>query len=131
MDRSKFNKIAIIVMGLAFLGSSLVGLGGMIATSFNQPAPQESAAQSQNSQLKTQEQGFMTVLRREPKNQTALRGLVETRMQLGDIPGTRSALKQLIELNPKDKRYKELLAAIDQQIANTQKTNSTKSPQPK
>lgn len=118
-------------MGLAFLGSSLVGLGGMIATSFNQPAPQESAAQSQNSQLKTQEQGFMTVLRREPKNQTALRGLVETRMQLGDIPGTRSALKQLIELNPKDKRYKELLAAIDQQIANTQKTNSTKSPQPK
>jgi cytochrome c-type biogenesis protein CcmH/NrfG len=128
MDRTKINKTLIIASGVAVLGSSLVGLGGMIATSLNQPAVQENAQQSQDSQLKTQEKGFMSVLQREPKNHTALRGLVQIRLQLGDIAGTRSALGELIKLDPANKEYKELLAAIDKQIADSKKAASTAKP---
>jgi predicted Zn-dependent protease len=133
MDRTKANKIIIIVSGLAFLASSLLGLGGIIATSFNQPAAKENASQSQSSQLNAQEKGYIAVLQREPKNKTALEGLtkiVATRMQLGDVPGTRASLQKLIEFEPENKTYKELLTAVDKQIADAKKAGNTKSAQP-
>ena len=87
MENSKksiWTKVFIIGSGIAFLGSSLLGLTNMISGSLDKPVPSENAAQSQNAQLQAEEKGFVTVLKREPNNQTALRGLVEIRMQLGD-----------------------------------------------
>lgn len=92
----------------------------------NQPAANENAAQSQNAQLQAEEKGFATVLKREPNNQTALRGLVEIRMRRGDIPGTKAAIEQLVKLNPTDVQYKELLAAINKQVADTKKVGTLK-----
>ena len=129
--KSPLTKIFIIGSGIAFLASSLMGLGSLIGNSIDKPAAQENTAQSQNAQLQAEEKGFATVLQREPNNQTALRGLVAIRMRRGDISSTRAALAQLIKLNPTDTQYKELLAAIDKQVADSKKMGTLKTTDPK
>ena len=127
MENSKKSictKVFIIGSGIAFLGSSLLGVGSMISQSIDRPAPSEDAAQSQNAQLQVEEKGFATVLAREPNNQTALRGLVEIRMQRGDIPGTKAALEQLVRTNPTNVQYKEFLAAVNKQMAEPKKVGT-------
>jgi cytochrome c-type biogenesis protein CcmH/NrfG len=134
MENSKksiWTKVFIIGSGIAFLGSSLLGLTNMISQSLDKPVPSENAAQSQNAQLQAEEKGFATVLNREPNNQTALRGLVEIRMQRGDVPGTKAALEQLVKLNPTNQQYKEFLAAIDKQVTDTKKVGTLKTASPK
>jgi predicted Zn-dependent protease len=131
MEKSNLKKIFVIGSGMAFLGSSVIGLSSTIGSSLNQPVVNENAAQSQNAQLKAEEQGFEGVLKREPNNQTALRGLVELRMRRGDIPGTKTAVERLVKLNPTNEQYKGLLVAIDQQIAQTKKVGTLKPTEPK
>ncbi|WP_373544174.1 tetratricopeptide repeat protein [Chamaesiphon sp.] len=134
MENSKksiWTKVFIIGSGIAFLSSSLLGLTNMMSQSLDKPLPSENAAQSQNAQLQAEEKGFATVLKREPNNQTALRGLVEIRMQRGDIPGTKAALEQLVKLNPSNKQYQEFLAAINKQIAEPKKVGTLKPTEPK
>jgi hypothetical protein len=124
MEKNKFTKIFVILAGLAFLGSSVAGLSGSIGSSMNEPAATEKAAQSQSAQLAAEEKGFAAVLQREPNNQTALKGLVSIRLHRGDIAGTRTALAQLVKLNPTERQYKELLEAIDKQVADTKKVGT-------
>jgi Flp pilus assembly protein TadD len=130
MEKSNLTKIFVIGSGAAFLASSVVGLSGLIGSSIDRPTATENATQSQNAQLQAEEKGFVTVLKREPNNQTALRGLVEIRMRRGDIAGTRETLAQLVKLNPTDPQYKEFLAAIDKQIADTKKVGTLKPAEP-
>jgi Flp pilus assembly protein TadD len=130
MEKSNLTKIFVIGSGAAFLASSVVGLSGLIGSSSDRPTATENATQSQNAQLQAEEKGFVTVLKREPNNQTALRGLVEIRMRRGDIAGTRETLAQLVKLNPTDPQYKEFLAAIDKQIADTKKVGTLKPAEP-
>jgi cytochrome c-type biogenesis protein CcmH/NrfG len=120
------TKVFVIGSGMAFLASSLLGIGGLIGSSFNQPAKNENAAQSQNAQLKAEENGFVAVLKREPNNQTALRGLIEIRMRTGDAPGTKAALEQLVKLNPTNQQYKEFLTVLNKQVADTKKVGTLK-----
>jgi len=117
MQKNKFTKVFVIISGIAFLASSGIGISSMIGESIDRPAQNQNTAQSQNAQLQAEEKGFATVLKREPNNQTALRGLVEIRMQRGDVPGTKAALEQLVKLNPTNKQYKEFLDAVNTQIA--------------
>jgi hypothetical protein len=125
------TKVFIIGAGMAFLASSVSGLSGLIATSLNgTPASEENTTQSQSAQLQAEEKGFLAVLQREPNNQTALRGLVQLRMQRGDIPGTKTALEQLVKAYPNEKSYKEVLDAVNKQIADTKKVGTLKSPEP-
>jgi thioredoxin-like negative regulator of GroEL len=131
MATSKLTKAFVLASGISFLSSSVLGLSGLIGRSVNQPAASENTAQSQNAQLKTEEKGFLTVLKREPNNQTALRGLVEIRMRTGDAPGTKAALEQLVKLNPTNKQYKEFLIALNKQLTDTKKVGTLKSTEPK
>jgi cytochrome c-type biogenesis protein CcmH/NrfG len=134
MENSKksiLTKVFILGSGIAFFASSAMGLSRLYGSSANQPADNEKAVQSQNAQLQAEEKGFVTVLKREPNNQTALRGLVEIRMRRGDVTGTRAALAQLVKLNPTDNQYKELLAAIDKQVAETKNVGTLKPTEPK
>jgi hypothetical protein len=127
MGQSKAQKVIVIISGIAFLGSSIAGVGGLIASSLQEPTAKENPAQSQNAQLDAQEKGFLAVLQREPKNPTAIRGLgeiIEMRMQQGDVPGTRATLTELIKIDPTNQKYKEFLAAIDKQIADTKKVGT-------
>jgi hypothetical protein len=126
MEKNKFTKILVILAGLAFLGSSVAGLSGSIGSSMNEPAATEKAAQSQSAQLAAEEKGFTAVLQREPNNQTALKGLVSIRLHRGDIAGTRTALAQLVKLNPSERQYQELLTAIDKQIMEGKNTGNVK-----
>jgi cytochrome c-type biogenesis protein CcmH/NrfG len=121
--KSIWTKVFILGSGIAFLGTSLLSVSGMISSS-NQPT--ENATQSQNAQLQAEEKGFATVLKREPNNQTALRGLVQIRLRQGDAPGTKAALEQLVKLNPSNKEYKDFLAAIDKQVAESKNVGTLK-----
>ena len=126
MATSKLTKVFVLASGMAFLSSSLLGLGGLFGSSLNKPVATKNPAQSQNAQFKVEEKGFLTVLKREPNNQTALRGLVEIRMRTGDAPGTKAALEQLVKLNPTNNQYKEFLAALNKQLADTKKVGTLK-----
>ena len=131
MATSKLTKAFVLASGMAFLSSSVLGIGGLIGTSLNKPVASQNTAQSQNAQFQSEEKGFLTVLKREPNNQTALRGLVEIRMRTGDAPGTKAALEQLVKLNPTNNQYKEFLAALNKQLADTKKVGTLKPTEPK
>jgi hypothetical protein len=124
--KSILTKIVVIGSGISFLVGSILGIGGMISSSLDRPAANENAAQSQNAQLQAEEKGFAAVLQREPNNQTALKGLVSIRMRRGDVPGTKAALERLVKLNPTDTQYKELLDAIDKQVAESKNVGTLK-----
>ncbi len=130
MQQNKFTKIFVLIAGMAFLGSSILGVSGMISQS-NRPTASENATQSQNAQLQAEEKGFVTVLQREPNNQTALRGLVQIRLRRGDAPGTKAALEQLVKLNPTNKEYKDFLAALNKQMAEPKNVGTLKPTEPK
>ena len=132
MQQNKFTKIFVLIAGIAFLSSSILGISGMMSQS-NQPTASENASQSQNAQLKASEKGFLTVLKREPNNQTALRGIGEIinfRMQQKDILGTKSLLEELIKVNPSKKEYKDFLDAVNKQIADSKKVGTLKPTEP-
>ena len=129
--KSTLTKVFVIGSGIAFLASSLMGIGGLISRSIDRPAQNENAAKSQNAQLQAEEKGFATVLKREPNNQTALRGLVQIRMRQGDAPGTKAALEQLVKLNPTNKEYKEFLAALNKQLSESKNVGTLKPTEPK
>jgi hypothetical protein len=129
MDKKTITKVVVLLSGVAFLGSSVAGIGGLIASSLQKPNPTENAAQSQDAQLLAQEKGFLGVLKREPNNPTALKGAIEIwriRIDQGDAKGVKTTIEGLVKSDPKNKTYKELLAAIDKQIADTKKVGNLK-----
>ncbi|TVQ10812.1 MAG: Tfp pilus assembly protein PilF [Leptolyngbya sp. DLM2.Bin27] len=71
---------------------------------------------SMQAELEAQARGYELVLEREPDNQTALEGLVDTRIQLNDIEGVVGPLERLVELNPAVPDYAVLLAQTKQQL---------------
>jgi predicted Zn-dependent protease len=112
--KKKLQRILILASGLAFLGSTGVFLIGV----FNNPSPSNPEIQTQTDsveeKLKQQEKGYEAVLQREPNNPAALQGLVETRLQMGNLQGAIEPTKKLIEIYPNEPKLKELLAAIEQ-----------------
>jgi hypothetical protein len=134
MDNKKITKVVVLLSGLAFLGSSVAGIGGLIASSLKQSDQKANTAHSQDAQLQAQEKGFLGVLKREPNNPTALRGAIEIwrlRIDKGDAQGVKTMIEGLVKSNPKNKVYKELLAAIDKTIAETKKVGTLKSTEQK
>jgi predicted Zn-dependent protease len=125
------TKVFIIGSGMSFLASSLLGIGGLMSKSIDQAETKQNTAQSQNAQLQLEEKGFLAVLQREPNNQTALKGLVEIRMRTGDAPGTKTALEQLVKLNPTNQQYQEFLTVLNKQIADAKKVGTLKPTEPK
>ena len=131
MENNKLTKVLVVVAGIAFLGSSVAGLSGLIASSINEPAASEKSSQPQNAQLEAEEKGFLGVLQREPNNQTALKGLVQIRLQRGDVSGTKTILERLVKTNPGNKQYQEFLDAVNKQIADTKKVGTLNTTEPK
>ena len=108
-----------VVMGLAFLafvGISLAPLlsgifqGGPAVVSSPSPSVAVSPGAKSKEQLEDQARGYESVLQREPDNATALRGLLETRLALGDVKGAIAPLEKLAKLNPNESLYSVLLA---------------------
>lgn len=118
-----FMKIVLILAVIALVGGSMVP----IIAAFNDSQQSGNTASNtgnsdsnQKSKLEDTARGYELVLQREPENQTALRGLLETRLQLlrlgqGDIKGVITPLEKLSKLNPEETRYAVLLAQAKQQ----------------
>jgi Flp pilus assembly protein TadD len=114
-----------IVMGLAllaFLGISIAPLlsglfpSNQTAPVASSPTPSATASPAaKKEELELQAKGYEAVLQREPENPTALRGLLETQLTLGDVKGAIAPLEKLTKLNPNETYYAVLLAQAKQQ----------------
>jgi tetratricopeptide (TPR) repeat protein len=117
--------VVLLLAVVAFIGVSMIPLIGAINDS--QPsggntatAPGQAAAALEKTKLEDQARGYELVLQREPENQTALKGLLEARLQLlsqgqGNIQGIIQPLEKLAALNPQNTEYTILLAQAKQQ----------------
>jgi tetratricopeptide (TPR) repeat protein len=113
--------IVLIIAVVAFAGLSMAPLLGnafgrdRTAQAPNDANPVDTTAAART-ELETRAKGFELVLQREPDNQTALRGLVDAKIQLGDIKGVIEPLEKLAALNPDQTEYSVLLAQAKQQV---------------
>ncbi|GAP99146.1 tetratricopeptide repeat protein [Leptolyngbya sp. NIES-2104] len=111
--------IVLIVATVGLLGVTMLPL---ITSAFtnpqaNKPSPSPSeAATPQKADVEARARGYEEVLKREPENPTALRGLLEARLQLGDVKGVIDPLEKLAKLNPNQTEYGVLLAQAKQQL---------------
>jgi tetratricopeptide (TPR) repeat protein len=120
IKRNRWLVGTVLTLALAaFLSLSLLPILGSNSTrradgNANSDQPLDPA--SMQAELESQARGYELVLEREPENQTALEGLVDTRIQMGDIEGVVEPLQKLVELNPDVTDYAVLLAQTKQQI---------------
>jgi tetratricopeptide (TPR) repeat protein len=129
-------QIVLVLAIAAFIGVSMIpiigGLNNPQSVSENTTSnPTNSPASNQKSQLADEVRGYELVLQREPENQTALKGLVQARLQLlsqkgrgevkpADIQAVIEPLEKLAKLNPQQSEYGVLLAQAKQQIADNE-----------
>jgi tetratricopeptide (TPR) repeat protein len=109
--------LVVAVSLLALTGFSLFPLfnlvldgGAAVATEPNR------LSTAQTSQVQAQAQGYLQVLQKEPENQVALKGLLNARLQLGDIKGSLLPLEKIAALNPQISDYTVLLAQTKQYL---------------
>lgn len=119
-NQSKTKTWILIVLGIIvilFLGVSVVPLlnnPGTPQQGTNNPANPNPTQPQED--LASKARGYEAVLEREPENQSALQGLLEVRIQQGDIEGALIPLEKLADLNPEQEAYRLLLAQGKQQI---------------
>ena len=115
MSRKRFKQIVTLVSIVSFFGSSAYGAVGAISSALKQPTEDATTASaSRESQLQAQVRGYEMVLKREPENQVALRGLVGVQLQRKNPQGASAPLQKLVQLNPGKQEYKTLLAQVKQ-----------------
>lgn len=109
--------LVVAVSLLALTGFSLFPLfnfvldgGAAVATQSNR------LSAAQTSQLQAQINGYTQVLQKEPENQVALKGLLDARLQLGDIKGSLVPLEKIAALNPQTPNYTVLVAQTKQYL---------------
>ena len=74
------------------------------------------ASQPIGTPLENQAFGYQLVLEREPDNQNALQGLLEVRLQQGNLAAAIASLERLGQLNPDQVQYRILLAEAKVQL---------------
>lgn len=120
VKRNRWLVVSVLVVAVgAFVALSVLpflSAGGDRATNTT-PQPGESTeAADMRAELEDRARGYELVLEREPNNRTAIEGLVETRIQLGDLEGVVAPLEKLAELNPNTPEYRVLLGQTKQSI---------------
>ncbi len=101
----------LIVVTLSFLGVSIAPLiGGLFAPPAQPAASNTAQNNSEQEKIKNQIEGFEAVLKGDPKNQTALIGLVNLRNQLGKVKETIEPLQTLADTFPDQPEYRMTLA---------------------
>jgi len=122
VKRNRWLVGSILFVAVAALLALSIGpfIGAALTPSATNPASSPSASptsgEGQQAELEGRAKGYELVLEREPNNVTALQGLVETRIALGDLPGVVEPLEKLAELNPNEPNYSVLLAQTKQQL---------------
>lgn len=110
MEGSKTTrKIVLMAVSLAAGGviiSSLLGVWNLAQS----PPPVKVSLSSQNAQVAAQENGFLAVLKKEPKNSTAITGMegvVRYYLQTNNQQKSIESLEKLIAAAPQAARAKE------------------------
>jgi len=107
---------AFAFLALLFLPFMTALRSGVASSGASPSATPGASPASQQSELADQARGYELVLQREPDNQTALRGLLETRIRQGDVQGAIEPLEKLAKLNPDQSDYTVLLAQAKQRV---------------
>ncbi len=103
--------LVVAVSLLALTGFSLFPIVNLVLDGGGAVAAEPNGrSTSQNSQLRATAQGYTQVLKREPENQVALKGLLDAELQLGDVKGSLLPLQKIAALNPQIPDYTVLLA---------------------
>ena len=116
-QRNRWVILAVLTVAtLSFVGVSVIlPFTKAFQSSPVASSPSPSASASPKGNLEEQAKGYELVLQREPENQIALRGLVDTRIQQGKIKEIIPPLEKLAKLNPNQPDYAVLLAQAKQQ----------------
>ncbi|WP_341730454.1 tetratricopeptide repeat protein [Microcoleus sp. EPA2] len=109
--RDRVKQISALVSMVSFGGSAIFGIVSLFSSGLSSQHQQKPAAVvvSQESLVAAQERGYVTVLQREPQNQTALEGLANVRLQMNNKVGAIEPLEKLVKLHPDRADYKILL----------------------
>jgi tetratricopeptide (TPR) repeat protein len=109
--------LVVSVSLLALAGFSIFPLLGLVFDGGAATATESgNLSATQSSQLQAQAQGYNQVLQREPENQVALKGLLDARLQLGDVKGSLLPLEKIAALNPQVADYTILLGQTKQYL---------------
>ncbi|TRU27180.1 MAG: tetratricopeptide repeat protein [Microcystis aeruginosa Ma_SC_T_19800800_S464] len=115
LSNRRWLSIGLVLMLFALLSFSIMPLLTSILQSQHSSGQSHLSAVEQE-KLASQALGYQMVLEREPDNQAALRGLLDTRLQQGDLRQAIEPLEKLAQLNPQQSDYLLLLAEAKQQI---------------
>jgi len=115
LSHRRWLSIGLVLMLFALLSFSIMPLLTSILKSQHSSGQSHLSAVKQE-ELASQALGYQMVLEREPDNQAALRGLLDTRLQQGDLKQAIEPLEKLAQLNPQQSDYLLLLAEAKQQI---------------
>jgi len=110
----RIKQIFALVSMVGFGGSAIFGIVSLFSSGLSSQHQQKQAAVavSHESLLAAQERGYLTVLQREPQNQTALEGLANVRLEMDNRVGAIEPLEKLVKLNPDRADYKVLLGQV-------------------
>lgn len=111
---------ALIIAVAAFLAVSVLGVISSNRSGGASPVASSSQGADRVTQLEGEIKGYTAVLGREPNNQTALRGIIDAKAELGDLEGTVEPLERLAELNPTVPEYSIILAQTKQQLGDAE-----------
>ncbi|MFP4296888.1 MAG: tetratricopeptide repeat protein [Spirulinaceae cyanobacterium] len=124
-SRKNWLSLILVLIILAFVGVSMLPLLSAFLKDNQQPTVATSSAPSttvqrlstaEQEELESKARGYELVLQREPENSSALRGLVEVRLEQGNLERALDPLAKLAQLNPQQPDYSVLLAEGRQQI---------------
>jgi len=112
-----FINAVLVVAVIAFAGFSLaLPLSRAFQGDQSEPEQTQDTPTSAQEELEAQARGYELVLEREPDNETALRGLLQARVQLGDLEGAIAPLEKLVERYPERTEYAVLLGQAKQEL---------------
>lgn len=116
-NRWLVTSVLIVAVG-AFLALSILPFlsAREDRTASTSPTQAPTEATDARAELEARAKGYELVLEREPDNQTAIEGLVDARIQLGDLEGVVGPLEKLADLNPDTPEYRVLLGQTKQGI---------------
>lgn len=105
--------LLVYVSGIAFIGTSAVGILGALQSSWQASQKSETAGLVSADLLK-QIQGYRNVIDREPNNRFALEQLVQLELQLGRKSTAQEYLDRLLKLDPQNSAYQSLQQQLAQ-----------------
>ncbi len=114
---------ALVLMLLALLSFSILPILSSIVQASQ--SDQSSVVTPETTRLENEALGYQLVLEREPDNENALLGLLETRLRQGDLEAAIAPLTRLSQLNPQQPDYGILLAQSQQQLKNYEEAIKT------